>query len=141
MKLTVSYNGQAVAIITIERNAAPAVQVIDPTFQSSAERLSAGRVSVMQDHFTKATNTIYLTSADQSDEHYPLAIKQFLERNGFEVDLDTPELDQVLVTAIQSLPDDLKAEAQKDIPHLTTLEKSILVEKLTPAPPSAPVTV
>ncbi len=67
-----------------------------------------------------------------SDPHFYLALLGWLRRNGYEVIPATPDIDKRLIALIKRLPDEVKEKTEllKEVPDLTYLEKTFLLEEL-----------
>jgi len=132
MKLIVRQLNKHQANIIAEPGRPLVFEIIDKGFQPWLAKLTTGKISVMKDFLVEDGHQMFLTETDKFDEHYGLAIKQYLERQGFEVVIDDPELDQAVLRAVQSLPDDIpgKAEVLAELPNLTVLEKTTLLENI-----------
>ena len=133
MKLSIRQSNKQLCAITAEPGRPLVFEIIDKEFQSWVAKLTTGKLSVMKDFPVENGHQMLLTETDKYDEHYGLAIKQCLERQGFEVLIDDPELDQAVLRAVQSLPDDIpgKMEVLAELPNLTTLEKTTLLENIS----------
>lgn len=138
MNLTVRRQLRLMASIGVEPGRLPDIVVHDAVFQPWAERLKSGPISVLRDIADGHTHHIIESEVEAQDEHYGLAIKQYLERHDFDVTIDDPELDQAVLRAVQALPDTFpgKDEVLREVPKLTTLEKTALLERLSTRSPA-----
>lgn len=132
MRLIIEHQGRRVAIIAVTDVGALEIEAVDPQFSSWSDRLRAGDISMFHDVHEQQQRKIVRTVIEPRDPVYPLAIKQYLERHGFDVTIEDPELDQAVLRAVQALPDTFpgKAEVLREVPTLTTLEKTALLERL-----------
>lgn len=103
-------------------------------FKAFVDSLVDKGVTRLIDVPDEKTNSLTITeqAIQQADPNFPIALKEFLKRSGYEVTEKHPEVEKEIANLLAEFPDDNpdKQDILKRLPEMSYLEQSIILEGL-----------
>ncbi|MFH0951945.1 MAG: hypothetical protein V1838_02015 [Patescibacteria group bacterium] len=96
-------------------------------------KVRAEGVTALSSQQTKTERVTVQRSIRPTDKHFHLALIQWLERMGYAVIQDRPDLDKKINDLLKDVPAEhqLKQRIISEIPDMNTLEKTYIIMNLT----------
>mgnify|MGYP001617227197 CR=1 FL=1 len=131
MKLTIFKNNQKIGVINFSENEGVSCEQCDVPLANLITELKKDGARVMRDLQTDNERTVIEGLIKNGEPGFIFGVIDALERNGYEVKRESPEIDAELIEALKRLPDEnLENEIKNAVSDLSLLEKTTLLETL-----------
>lgn len=128
-------NGKRCGVLELQNGGAVhARETLAPELQALIDRVVAVGVPTLLDFHKPDRSEIVMAErlVPREDPVFPLALKQYLERKGYRVEIAHPEVDAEIEELLATFPDDNpdKRDILARLPAMTHLEKTAILEGL-----------
>lgn len=133
MTYTIQQRGKAVGTLVFGKDNIPQLSgSADEALQSFVSSSLKSGITRLCDIHTDSQSTIVEERIDQSDTNFPLAFIQWLQRHGYNVELQHPEADERIRKLTDALPkgNELREKILQTLPTMSYLEKTFILKKL-----------
>lgn len=131
MRLAILHTGREVGHLSFDAENQPVLDSTDAGLQTLLKQGKAKGVPALKDVYVGGMRVKVETFIRSGEPLFPLALQQWLERQGYEVFNLHPETDDEIIRSLERLTDpSLKDKIRAWLPTASYLEKTYLIDKL-----------